>query len=140
MSERVSGRARSFPTEPLADQCDDRHREERRGSAHDRKHEHDKLFQQFERYFPDLAKLVVFRELATPFSTEAITGHYEGAFYGLDITPKRALSDALRMKTPFEDLYLAGQDVVSPGVMGAMWGGLLAAACVDRKVLAHMRG
>ncbi|MCP4386637.1 MAG: NAD(P)/FAD-dependent oxidoreductase [Hyphomicrobiales bacterium] len=98
------------------------------------------LFQQFEQYFPDLAKLVVFRELATPFSTEAITGHYKGAFYGLDVTPQRALSDALRMTTPFDNLYLAGQDVVSPGIMGAMWGGLLAAACVDRKVLAHMRG
>lgn len=99
-----------------------------------------RLFEQFESYFPDLAKLVVFRELATPLSTVAITGHRQGAFYGLDVTPDRMLSEALRMKTPIKGLYLAGQDVAAPGIPGAMWGGLLCAASIDRKVFAHLRG
>lgn len=98
------------------------------------------LFAQFRAYFPELADLVVFRELATPLATVAITGHHEGAFYGLDVTPKRILSDALRAETPFKGLFLAGQDVASPGIPGALWGGLLAAANVDRNVLAHFRG
>lgn len=99
-----------------------------------------RMFEQFETVFPDLAKLVVFKELATPFSTVSITGHRKGAFYGLDVTPERILSDALRMKTPINGLYLAGQDVASPGVPGAMWGGVLCAASIDPKVFMHLRG
>lgn len=97
----------------------------------------DAMFAQFERYFPDLARLVVFRELSTPLSTASITGHHHGAFYGLDVTPERVASKALRAATPISGLYLAGQDVASPGVPGAMWGGLLAAASVDPRVLRH---
>jgi hypothetical protein len=37
-------------------------------------------------------------------------------------------------------LYLAGQDVATPGIPGAMWGGFLAAASVDRKVFMHFGG
>ena len=94
---------------------------------------------QFEKYFPDLAKLVVYRELATPLATASFTGHREGAFYGLDVTPQRILCDALRAKTPVPGLFLAGQDVASPGIPGALWGGLLAAASVDPKVFSKIR-
>jgi all-trans-retinol 13,14-reductase len=91
------------------------------------------MFSAFERQFPALAKLVVFRELATPLATVAITGHSQGAFYGLEPTPQRMRTEALRMKTPLSGLYLAGQDVVTSGILGAMWGGLLAAASVNAK-------
>ena len=97
------------------------------------------LMRQFETYFPDLAKLVVYRELATPLATVSFTGHREGAFYGLDVTPQRVMCDALRAKTPVPGLFLAGQDVASPGIPGALWGGLLAAASVDPKVLSKIR-
>ena len=97
------------------------------------------LMAHFERYFPDLAKLVVYRELATPLSTVTFTGHRKGAFYGLDVTPERVMCDGLRAKTPFPGLFLAGQDVASPGIPGALWGGLLAAASVDPKVFRHFR-
>jgi len=98
-----------------------------------------RIFEQFERYFPDLAKLVVVRELATPLSTVAITGHRKGAFYGLDVTPERMLSDALRVKTPIRGFYLSGQDVASPGVPGAMWAGVLCAGRIDPRVFKHIR-
>lgn len=94
----------------------------------------DILFAQFETYFPDLAKLVVFRNLSTPLSTEAITGHHKGGFYGIDVTPERVLSDALQAKTPVPGLILSGQDVLSPGIPGALWGGIFAAASMDPKV------
>ena len=97
----------------------------------------EKIFQQFEQYFPELAKLAVHRELSTPLSTVSTTGHFQGSFYGLDMTPERLLSEDLRMKTPIEGLYLAGQDVCSPGIAGALWGGVLAAANVDRKVFKY---
>lgn len=99
----------------------------------------DMVFAELQAYFPDLAELVVFRELATPLSTVAVTGHRKGAFYGLDVTPDRMLSDALRMKTPIKGLYLSGQDVASPGIPGAMWGGVLCAGTIDPKVFKHIR-
>ncbi len=98
------------------------------------------LMAQFEHYFPELAKLVVYRELATPLSTITFTGHRKGAFYGLDVTPERVVCDALRAKTPIPGLFLAGQDVVSPGIPGALMGGILSAASVDPKVFGKLRG
>jgi phytoene dehydrogenase-like protein len=97
------------------------------------------LLAQFERYFPDLAKLIVFHDLGTPLSTVAFTGHHHGAFYGLDGTPDRVLSDALQARTPIPGLFLSGQDVATPGIPGALWGGLLAAACIEPKVLPKFR-
>ncbi|MDU8943616.1 phytoene desaturase family protein [Ovoidimarina sediminis] len=92
------------------------------------------LFAQFEAQFPELAKLVVFRNLSTPLSTTAITGHHHGAFYGIDVTPERVFSTALQAKTPVPGLYLGGQDVMSPGIPGALWGGIFAASGVDPMV------
>ena len=97
------------------------------------------IMAQFARYFPDLAKLVVHRELATPLSTVSFTGHRKGAFYGLDVTPDRVMCDALRAQTPIPGLFLAGQDVASPGIPGALAGGSIAAACVDARVLKKIR-
>ncbi|MEP3046372.1 MAG: NAD(P)/FAD-dependent oxidoreductase [Hyphomicrobiales bacterium] len=100
----------------------------------------EKMFALFSANFPELADLVVLRELSTPMATEAITGHYEGRFYGLDGTPERVLSDALRAKTPIDGLYLSGQDVVSQGIQGALWGGILCAASVEPRIFKQLRG
>jgi len=97
-----------------------------------------KAFAQFEAYFPELAEMVVFKELATPFSVVSTTRHRKGAFYGVEATPKRMLSDALRMKTPIEGLYLSGQDVATPGIPSALWGGLLCAANIEPDIFAHL--
>lgn len=98
------------------------------------------MFGLFETYFPDLAKLVVYRNLSTPLTTQSITGHHKGAFYGIDTTPDRLMSEALQTRTPIPGLFLAGQDVMSPGIPGALWGGLLAAATVDPKLFRQMPG
>jgi len=114
----------------------------RRDAAYDdfKRRVEDTLMAMFARHFPDLAKLVVYRELSTPLSTVTFTGHREGAFYGLDVTPERVKCDALRARTPIPGLFLTGQDVVSPGIPGALMGGLLSAAAVDRRVLPILRG
>jgi all-trans-retinol 13,14-reductase len=93
------------------------------------------LLAAFTARFPALAPLAVFRELATPLATATVTGHEQGAFYGLETTPRRMLSRALGAKTPLPGLYLAGQDVATPGIAGAMYGGLLAAAAIEPRVL-----
>jgi all-trans-retinol 13,14-reductase len=92
----------------------------------------------FGRHFPGLAPLVVYHELSTPLTTVAFTGHSQGASYGLEVTPRRFLSRALDARTPIPGLYLAGQDAMMPGVSGAMFGGVLAAAAVEPAILRHV--
>ena len=53
--------------------------------------------------------------------------------------PLGATTSALRMRTPIPGLYLSGQDVVTPGIFGAMWGGALAAASIDPHIFQHLR-
>ena len=67
-------------------------------------------------------------------ATASITGHDKGGFYGIETTPRRMLSEALNARTPIPGLYLTGQDVMMPGIAGALWGGLLGAAAVDPRV------
>jgi all-trans-retinol 13,14-reductase len=98
-----------------------------------------RLMESFAAKFPALAPLVVYQELGTPLATASFTGHEKGAFYGLETTPRRVLSDALSAHTPVPGLFLTGQDVVTPGIAGALAGGLSSAAAIDPRVLRHFR-
>ena len=98
-----------------------------------------RLMDCFAAKFPALAPLVVYRELGTPLATASFTGHEEGAFYGVETTPRRLLSDALSARTPVPGLFLTGQDVMAPGIAGALAGGMLGAAAIDPRVLQHLR-
>jgi all-trans-retinol 13,14-reductase len=97
-----------------------------------------RLVAQFSRYFPALAPLIRYSEVSTPLSMQAITGAYEGAMHGIEPTPARFLCKWLHAKTPVSGLYLAGQDVGTPGVQGAMMGGVLAAAAIESKLLSRL--
>lgn len=77
---------------------------------------------------PGFADLIAYRELATPLTLEHFTGHPGGAVYGLAGTPERLASTWLGTRTPVKGLMLAGADAASPGVAGALMGGVLAAA------------
>jgi all-trans-retinol 13,14-reductase len=88
----------------------------------------------FAEKFPALAPLVVYRELGTPLATVSFTGHERGAFYGVETTPRRMLSSALNARTPVHGLFLSGQDVMTPGIAGALAGGMLGAAAIDPRV------
>ena len=98
-----------------------------------------KLLTQFARYFPALAPMVVTHELSTPLTTLWYIGSQQGAIYGLEVSPRRFLSASLRAKTSIPGLFLAGQDVVTPGVTGAMMGGVLAATALDPRIYPHVR-
>ena len=96
------------------------------------------LLDQFARHFPALTPMIKVRELSTPLSTVHFTGHHRGAIYGLNTTPRRFGSRALDIRTPIPRLLLTGQDVVTPGVAGAMMGGVLAAALLQPRVFARL--
>ena len=90
--------------------------------------------------FPALAPLIVYHELGTPLATAAFTAHEKGGFYGLEMTPRRVLSDALNPRTPVPGLFLSGQDVMAPGIAGALFGGVLSAAAIEPRVFTKLRG
>ena len=91
------------------------------------------LLAQFERRFPALAPMVVYREVSTPLTMAECIGSVEGGI-GLEVSPRRFLSDSLRARTPVSGLYLTGQDFVTPGLPGAIMGGVLAAAAIEPRI------
>jgi all-trans-retinol 13,14-reductase len=98
----------------------------------------EKLLAQFARYFPKLAPLIDYHELSTPATVASYTSAPRGAIYGIEVTPRRFLSPHLGPRTPIAGLYIAGQDVVTPGVFGAVVGGVMAAGAIDPRALAHL--
>jgi all-trans-retinol 13,14-reductase len=82
-----------------------------------------------ESIYPGFKQLVCYRELSTPLTFEHFTNHPGGAIYGLPMTTERFRKNWLGVRTPIQNLYLAGADVCSPGIIGAMMGGVAAAAC-----------
>ncbi|WP_321937740.1 NAD(P)/FAD-dependent oxidoreductase [Paraburkholderia sp. J8-2] len=96
------------------------------------------LLAQFARHFPELAPMVVFHEVSTPLSLATYSGAYRGASYGLEVSPRRFLSESLNVRTPIARLFLTGQDVTSPGVTGAMMGGVIAAASIANQIYSHL--
>jgi all-trans-retinol 13,14-reductase len=93
----------------------------------------------FAEKFPAVAPLVVYQELGTPLATALFTRHEKGGFYGVETTPRRILSEALNARTPVPGLFLTGQDVMTPGIAGALWGGMLGAAAIDPRVFQQFR-
>lgn len=96
------------------------------------------LLEAFALRYPEIARRVEVVEFSTPLSTVSYTSHERGAFYGLEATPRRMLSPALSPRTPVKGLLLAGQDVCTPGVQGALLGGLFAAGCIHPGVFARL--
>ena len=88
---------------------------------------------------PGFKELVDYQELSTPLSTVSFTGHRSGAIYGLPATPMRYRLDWLGVRTPLRNLFLAGADASSLGVMGAVNGGVLAASLVSGDPSVYMK-
>ena len=78
--------------------------------------------------------------IGTPLATARFTAHEHGGFYGLETSPRRVLSEALSPRTPVPGLFLSGQDVMTPGIAGALVGGVLCAAAIEPRVFTKMKG
>lgn len=89
------------------------------------------LLTQYREHYPDLAPMITHAELSTPLSTQHFARSQAGSIYGLATEPERFLSDELGPKTPVKGLYLAGVDVMAPGVAGALGGGVVATLAAE---------
>ena len=83
------------------------------------------------RHRPALKPLLDYAELSTPVSTDNFCRPTAGSIYGLEPTPARFRNPWLRPRSPVPGLFFSGSDVASVGVIGAMMGGVLAAAAAE---------
>ena len=79
---------------------------------------------------PHLRDKIDYYELSSPLSTKNFTNYQKGELYGLDHTPKRFSQKFLRPKTKIKGLYLTGQDIVSAGIGGAIFSGLITTTAI----------
>jgi all-trans-retinol 13,14-reductase len=92
---------------------------------------------QFKDYFPELSPLIRYHEISTPLTMSHYKRAHNGSGYGLEMTPRRLLSNSLRAKTPIRGLYLTGQDIISPGITGGMMAGVFTAATIEPRLFKH---
>jgi len=81
-------------------------------------------------YLPATKGKVTYHELSTPLSTRHFSNHPRGEVYGVELSPERFRLPWLGPRTPVPGLYLTGQDAVAHGIVGALYGGVVAAATI----------
>ncbi len=79
---------------------------------------------------PQIKGHIILSEISTPLSTKHFSSYQEGEIYGLEHTPRRFRLNSLRVHTPIKGLYLTGQDIISVGIGGALFSGVLAASSI----------
>lgn len=84
------------------------------------------------RYVPQVQGKIDHYELSTPLSTKHFVNYQHGEIYGIAHTPERFRLKWLRPKTPIKNLFLTGQDVVTAGIGGALFSGVLTATAVAK--------
>jgi all-trans-retinol 13,14-reductase len=80
-----------------------------------------------EKQYRGFKSLIEDFELATPLTIAHFTGRVNGSSYGLIAIPDRFRLKWLTPTTPVKNLFLSGQDVMTPGIVAAMMGGISAA-------------
>ncbi|MDX2002482.1 MAG: NAD(P)/FAD-dependent oxidoreductase [Chitinophagales bacterium] len=94
-----------------------------------------KLLQHLYEREPQVKDKIDFYELSTPLSTKHFVNYQHGEIYGLEHTPERFRLKNLRPQTPIKNLYLTGQDIVTVGIGGALFSGVLTASAIMGKNL-----
>ena len=86
------------------------------------------LFEQL----PHLKDQIDHYELSTPLTTKNFANYQKGELYGIDHSPSRYRQKFLQPRTPIKGRYLTGQDIVTAGVGGALFSGLISASAMTR--------
>jgi all-trans-retinol 13,14-reductase len=108
---------------------------QKRGDAYEKFKEgfKNKMLEKLYHILPQVKGHVAVCEVSTPLSTRHFTNHQEGEIYGLEHTPARFRLDWLRAHTPVKNLFLTGQDIITVGVGGALFSGVLTASSILKK-------
>ena len=84
---------------------------------------------------PNLKDKIDHYELSSPLTTQNFVNYKKGELYGIDHDPGRFNQSFLKPKTQIKNFFLTGQDIVTAGVGGALFSGLLTASALLGKNL-----
>lgn len=92
-----------------------------------------RLLKELYKQLPQVEGKINYYELSTPLTTEHFINYEKGEIYGLDHSPSRFRQSFLKPKTPIKNFYLTGQDIVTAGIGGALFSGVLSGTAVTGK-------
>jgi all-trans-retinol 13,14-reductase len=92
-----------------------------------------KMLDKLYRIFPQIRDHLEICEISSPLSTKHFSNHPSGEIYGLEHTPERFRLNWLRVHTPVKNLFLTGQDIITVGIGGALFSGVLTASSILKK-------
>ncbi len=92
-----------------------------------------RLLKEFYKQLPQLQGKVSYYELSTPLTTQHFVNYSRGEIYGVDHSPSRFRQPFLIPRTPIKNFYLTGQDIVTAGVGGALFSGVLSSMAITGK-------
>ena len=92
-----------------------------------------RLLKELYKQLPQVEGKINCYELSTPLTTKHFVNYENGEVYGLDHSPSRFRQAFLKPRTPIKNFYLTGQDIVTAGVGGALFSGVLTAMAITGK-------
>ncbi len=107
----------------------------KRGEAYEamKKKITERLFKALYKQLPQLEGKVNCYELSTPLTTQHFVNYAKGEVYGLNHGPSRFRQAFLKPRTPIKNFYFTGQDIVTAGVGGALFSGVLTSMAICGK-------
>jgi all-trans-retinol 13,14-reductase len=92
-----------------------------------------RLLKELYKQLPQLEGKINCYELSTPLTTQHFVNYQKGEVYGIEHGPSRYRQPFLKPRTPIKNFYLTGQDIVTAGVGGALFSGILTAMAITGK-------
>ena len=92
-----------------------------------------RLLNELYKQLPQVKGKINCYELSTPLTTQHFVNYEKGEIYGLDHSPSRFRQSFLKPRTPIKNFYLTGQDIVTAGVGGALFSGVLTTMAMTGK-------
>jgi all-trans-retinol 13,14-reductase len=92
-----------------------------------------RLLKELYKQLPQVEGKINCYELSTPLTTQHFVNYKKGEIYGLDHSPMRFRQSFLKPRTKIKNFYLTGQDIVTAGVGGALFSGVLTAMAITGK-------
>lgn len=92
-----------------------------------------RLLKELYKQLPHVEGKINCYELSTPLTTQHFVNYKSGEVYGLNHGPSRFRQPFLKPRTPITNFYLTGQDIVTAGVGGALFSGVLTSMAMTGK-------
>ena len=107
----------------------------KRGGTYETKKEEiaQRLLKEVYKQLPQVKGKINCYELSSPLTTQHFVNYEKGEIYGLDHSPSRFRQSFLKPRTPIKNFYLTGQDIVTAGIGGALFSGVLSAKAITGK-------